>query len=68
MTPRQSQITRSILGAMDALQRRGHAIKAVRVSVDGEITVLTNDEPSAPVSNDLDDWVSLAGKKAIPRA
>lgn len=67
----QAQITRTLLGAIDALERRGHPVKGVHISVDGGMTVLTETPPEALaslVSNDVGDWVALAGKTAIPRA
>lgn len=65
----QAQVTRQLLGAIDALERRGHEVKAVHIAVDGSMTVLT-DAPAVPVaSNDVDgDWADLAGEKAIPGA
>lgn len=69
MSATQAQLTRQLLGAIAALERSGHDVKAVHIAVDGSMTVLT-DAPAAPVaSNDAEgDWVALAGEKAIPRA
>lgn len=65
----QAEITRQLVGAIDALERRGHDVKAVHIAVDGSMTVLTEAQPAPVASNDSDgDWVSLAGETALSRA
>jgi hypothetical protein len=65
----QAQVTRQLLSAIDALERRGHDVKAVHIAVDGSMTVLTEAPATVVASNDAEgDWVSLAGQKAIPGA
>jgi len=66
---RQAQITRAVLGAIDALERRGHDVKAVHIAPDGGMTVLTETPEAAATLNFAEgDWVTLAGKKAISGA
>lgn len=64
----QSATTRILLGAIDALERRGHDVKAVHIAVDGAMTVLTETPPDLLASNDAGDWVALAGKTTLSRA
>lgn len=64
----QTRTTRVVLGVIDALERRGHDVKGVRISVDGDLTVLTDLPLEALASNDADNLVGLAGKKTVSRA
>jgi hypothetical protein len=65
----QAQVTRQLLGAIGALERSGHDVKAVHIAVDGSMTVLTEAQPAPVASNDSDgDWVTLAGSQEVSRA
>lgn len=66
--PSQAAVKRRLLGAIDALELRGHDVKGVHIAVDGGMTVLTETPPDALASNDTGDWVALAGKKAVSGA
>lgn len=54
--------------AITAMESTGHPVKAIRLSTDGSIKLLTEDEQPALASNDDGEWVSLAGQTEISRA
>lgn len=63
-TIRQAVITRQLLGAMDALERRGLDVKAVHIAPDGAMTVLT-ESPVAPLASlEVSEDATLAAELA----
>lgn len=65
----QTAVTRHLMGAIAAMERAGHIVKAVRVLPDGTVEALTDAPMPVVASNDTDsDWADLAGETALPRA
>lgn len=59
----------SIERAITAMESTGHPVKALRLSPDGGIELLTEgDGPALASNDDAEGWLSLAGQTEIPRA
>lgn len=64
-----SRVTKArVVEMVVAFESCGHPVRGLRLIPDGSVELLTDVPADHLASNDVGDWVALAGKTALPRA